>query len=181
LLREIEQALSNHSKMVCSIGVFTPEYGFEHIAEAIEMVRWDSGQDIGLLLIDGGFILEDYSEYKNKVVQNREWITVLETIPHQQVLEILKRCDVFVRGVAFESYGVSRVESILCGTPVIATPVGETKGMLLYEYGDVSALIANLKQVLFQESPNKTFFWADYFKREAKANLRNIVNVIASV
>lgn len=181
LPREIEQRLAQHTKLVCSIGVFTPEYGFEHIAKAIEMVRWDSGQDIGLLLIDGGFVLENVSEYKNKVVQNRGWIAVLEGIPHQEVLEILKRCDVFVRGVAFESYGVSRVESILCGTPVIATPMGETKGMLIYEYGDVPALITNLKQVLFQESPDKTSFWAAHFKREAEANLRSIVDVIASV
>lgn len=179
LTGEIEQVLTRHSKLVCSIGTFSKEYGFHQIAEAVEMVRRDSGRDIGLLLIDGGFILEDVSEYKNKVMRNREWISTFESIPHQQVLGILKRCDVFVRGVALESYGISRVESILCGTPVIATSVGETRGMLLYEYGDVSTLIKNLKQVLFQECPDKTSFWADHFKREAEANLRSLVDVIA--
>ena len=57
---------------------------------------------------------------------------------------LMEDADVVVRGHARESYGLSRVESLLAGTPVVGTPVGEQLFVATYEYGDPDSLRAAL-------------------------------------
>ena len=42
--------------------------------------------------------------------------------------------------------GISRIEALWCGVPVVATRAGETRGMLLYDFGDVEQLTVSCKQ-----------------------------------
>ena len=170
------QLWASRQKRVCSIGVFVPAYGFQQVAEAVEELRRRTGKDIGLLLIDGGFALDE--EYREVVLWDRDWITVVEEIPNNEVYEILRRSDVFFRGVEVESYGISRVESLWCGTPVVATRTGEMRGMLLYDFGDIDQLVAQLQAVLLYpviEEPNP---WAEQFTREAEENLQTIARLL---
>ena len=90
----------------------------------------------------------------------------------------MKRSDLFVRGVCYESYGLSRVEAIWCGLPVVATSVGETRGMLLYDYGDEEALTRQIKRALSDSSGLDVEMWATTFRREAEENLRALMNAI---
>ena len=178
LPEHILNAFTGYDKVICSIGVFTPNYGFKHIANAVDVIRQDSCLKIALILIDGSFAKDaDYA----KAVKGRDWIKVFENISHPHVLAILKKCDVFVRAVALESYGLSRVEAILCGTPVVATRVGETRGMLLFEYGDEVALIKQINEALFNPSVRQDIhFWADQFRNEAEKNMTNLISIINS-
>src|SRR5437762_719691 len=123
-----------YSKGVCSIGVFFPSYGFKDVAEAVERLRNRTSEDIGLILLDGGFVRDE--QYRNETLRCRDWITVLEKVPNPELYKILKRSDVFVRAFADESYGIARIEAIWCGIPVVATRAGETRGMLLYDFGN---------------------------------------------
>jgi glycogen(starch) synthase len=158
---------------VCSIGVFTHEYGFAHAAEATERLRAETREDIGLLLLDGTFARDD--GYRAEVLRGREaWTTVLENVPNPEVYQVLKRSCAFVRGFAFESYGISRVEAIWCGLPVVATTAGETRGMLTYEFGDVDALCKQLSRALYDPPRGDVAAWAETFRREAEENLRAI-------
>jgi glycosyltransferase involved in cell wall biosynthesis len=160
------------AKRVCSIGVFIREYGFAHVAEAVERLRLETNEDIGLVLLDGDFAKDD--EYRAEVLRNRDWIVVLKNVAHSLVFQILKQSDVFVRGFGLESYGLSRVEAIWCGLPVVATRAGETRGMLLYDFGDVEELVAQLKRALSGEQAGKTMEWAARYQEEAGENLRAI-------
>jgi len=160
-------------KKVCSIGVFIPEYGFAHIAEAVQRLRSETGEDIGLLLLDGDFATEE--EYKSEVLRGRDWIVVLKNVAHLKVFQVLKRSDVFARGFGLESYGLSRVEAIWCGLPVIATRAGETRGMLLYDFGDVEELTAQLKRALSEDRSQETRKWAARYQTEAEENLSAII------
>jgi len=160
-------------KKVCSIGVFIPEYGFAHIAEAVQRLRSETGEDIGLLLLDGDFATEE--EYKSEVLRGRDWIIVLKNVAHLKVFQVLKRSDVFARGFGLESYGLSRVEAIWCGLPVIATRAGETRGMLLYDFGDVEELTAQLKRALSEDRSQETRKWAARYQMEAEENLSAII------
>lgn len=173
---QIEETISRYDKLICSIGVFIATYGFEHIANAVEVIRQESKTDIGLLLVDGSFASDE--SYKSKVLKNRKWVIVLENVPHGQVLQILKKSDVFVRGVAFESYGLSRVEALWSGTPVVATRVGEIRGMLLYDFGNEEELIQQIKKALFNPSAEDIKVWGDYFGREANDNLLAVIRLI---
>ena len=161
---------------VCSIGVFSPDYGFNDVAAAVEELRQRTGKDIGLLLLDGGFICDEI--YRGEVLWQRDWITVLKEIPNPEIHEILKRSDVFVRAVVDEGFGISRIEALWSGTPVVATRVGETRGMLLYDFGVVEQLVNQLQAVLLYpvwEEPNP---WAAEFRREAEKNLHAVAKVL---
>lgn len=162
-----------HARRVCCIGAFIPEYGFLHAAEAVESLRRETGEDICLVLLDGGFARDE--AYREKVLGDRwQWITVLKNVPHPDVFKILKRCDAFVRGFGLESYGLSRVEAIWAGLPVVATRAGETRGMLPYDFGDVDELISQLKRALSGAHAGATAEWAATYTREAEENLRAI-------
>lgn len=172
---ETEAALAAYlrrGKKVCSIGVFIPDYGFAHVAEAVERLRRETGEDVGLVLLDGDFASDE--EYRSEVLRGRDWINVLKNVAHPHVFQILRRSDAFVRGVVFEGYGLSRVEAIWCGLPVVATRAGETRGMLLYDFGDVEELAAQLRRALSGAHTRETSAWAACYRREAEENLAAI-------
>jgi glycosyltransferase involved in cell wall biosynthesis len=172
---ETEAALEGfmrRAKRVCSIGVFIPEYGFLHAAEAVERLRHETGEDIGLVLLDGDFTSD--AAYREEVLRGREWVTVLKNVPHPHVFQILRGCNAFVRGFGLESYGLSRVEAIWAGLPVVATRAGETRGMLLYDFGDVDALASQLGLALSGGHARETASWAATYRREAEENLKAV-------
>jgi glycogen(starch) synthase len=157
------------ARRVCSVGVFIPDYGFLHAALAVERLRRETGEDICLVLLDGDFACDE--AYREEVLRGREWITVLKNVPHPDVFKIFRRCDAFVRGFGLESYGLSRVEAVWAGLPVVATRAGETRGMLLYDFGDVDELTRQLKRALDGEHTQETAEWAATYAREAEENL----------
>ncbi|MCA1613349.1 MAG: glycosyltransferase [Acidobacteria bacterium] len=167
-----ESALAAYLKRprrVCSVGVFIREYGFGDAARAVELLREASGEDIGLALLDGTFARDE--DYRAETLRGRDWITVLENVPNPQVYQILKRGDAFVRAFGLESYGISRVEALWCGVPVVATRAGETRGLLLYDYGDAAALAAQLRLALASPPRAEIRSWAETYRREAEENL----------
>ncbi|HSS21920.1 MAG TPA: glycosyltransferase family 4 protein [Pyrinomonadaceae bacterium] len=175
-LEKFLQPYLTAAKRVCSIGVFYPSYGFGDVAQAVEQLRESLGKNVALLLLDGHFVCDE--KYRDEVLWDRDWISVLQEVSNPEIYEILKRTDVFVRAFADESYGISRIEALWCGTPVIATRAGETRGMLLYDAGNVEQLTNQLQAVLLYptlEDPNP---WAEVYQKEAKANLRAVAQVL---
>ena len=174
---ETEAALEDftrRAKRVCSVGVFIPEYGFLHAARAVERLRRETGEDIGLLLLDGDFASD--AAYREEVLRDRAWVTVLKNVAHADVFRVLRRCDAFVRGFGLESYGLSRVEAVWAGLPVVATRAGETRGMLLYDFGDVDALTSQLRRALSGGHTRETAEWGATYRREAEENLKAVTS-----
>jgi glycosyltransferase involved in cell wall biosynthesis len=169
---EIEESLRGFARRVCSIGVFIPDYGFLHAALAVERLRRETGEDLGLVLLDGDFASD--AAYREDVLRGRDWITVLKNVARADVFRVLRRSDAFVRATAFEGYGLSRVEAMWVGLPVVATRAGETRGMLLYDYGDVGGLAAQLSRALSGEHARATAEWAGKYRVEAEENLAAI-------
>ncbi|MDQ5836212.1 MAG: glycosyltransferase [Acidobacteriota bacterium] len=172
---DLESSLASYlrrTKRVCSVGAFIPEYGFLHVAESVETLRRETGEEIGLLLLEGDFATDE--GYRREVTGGRDWIVVLKNVARPFVFEIFRRSDAFVRAFGLESYGLSRVEAIWCGLPVVATRAGETRGMLLYDFGDVEALTAQLKRSLSGGHQQETADWAARYRQEAEENLRAI-------
>jgi len=165
-----------HGKRVCSIGVFFASYGFKDVAEAVAVLRERTGKDIGLVLLDGGFVRDE--NYRDELLRERDWITVLEKVPNSEIYAILRLSDVFVRAVADEGYGISRVEALWCGLPVIATRAGETRGMLLYDFGDVEQLVNQLEAALVAPRPAERNASAERYRREAQDNLQAVANLL---
>ncbi|MBV8858268.1 MAG: glycosyltransferase family 4 protein [Acidobacteria bacterium] len=175
LSAELEAATADYTRRarrVCSVGAFLPEYGFLHAARAVERLRRETGEDVGLLLLDGDFAAD--AAYREEVLRGRGWVTVLKNVAHADVFRLMRRSHAFVRGFGPESYGLSRVEAIWAGLPVVATRAGETRGMLLYDFGDVDELARQLKRALSGGHAPATAEWADRYTREAEENLKAI-------
>ena len=172
----ISVSLSKHKKIITSVGVFSPSYGFDHIVSAVELIRNETGSDLGLVLIDGCFLVDN--EFKNKECFNRKWVTVLNNISHPQLYQILKKSDVFVRGTKSESVGLSRIEAVWSGTPVVATNVGEIRGMLLYEFGNIEVLVKKIKEAFHCNSKNNFEYWSQKYHQEAQDNVCKIKRII---
>ncbi len=158
------------ARRVASIGVFIPSYGFAHVAEAVEKLRAETGEEIGLVLLDGTFARDE--DYRAATLRGRDWITVLENVPNPEVYQILKRSDAFVRAFGHESYGISRIEAVWCGLPVVATTAGETRGMHTYNFGDVEELTRQLRRALHDPTARDVRDWGTLFQREAEENLQ---------
>jgi len=176
LQESLVKTISRHEKRVCSIGVFIPGYGFKEVADAVAQIRLESGEDIGLVLVDCGYVRNP--KFESEVFADRDWITVVANVPQSTVMQILKSSDLFVRAFGLESYGLSRVEAIWCGVPVVATRAGETRGMLLYDYGDQAGLVRQMKAALLNSSQRETLHWSAVFQKEAEANLQELINMI---
>lgn len=57
------------------------------------------------------------------IEENPFWIEHYQNIPHIQVLELMKSCDVGLLPTYADSYGFSVLEAQACGLPVISTDV----------------------------------------------------------
>jgi len=172
----IVKAISRNAKTICSIGVFIPGYGFKEVADSVARIRDETGEDIGLVLVDCGYVSNP--SFEALVFADRNWISVIANVPQPIVLQVLKRSDVFVRAFGLESYGLSRVEALWCGVPVVATRAGEIRGMRLYDYGDQEGLVAQIKSALFNSNQQEIEHWADVFQKEAEQNLQDLLKMI---
>ncbi len=172
----VDPLKTRYQGLVCSVGTLAPYYGFQHVVEAVENIRGKTGENIGLLLIDGGTIMEATDEHS--ILKNRPWIEILRKVPHRETLSIIKSCDVFVRSTERESYGLSKIEAIMVGTPVISTKAGATRGMHLYDFGDVGALERCLEAVLHHSGVPDA---AEAKKMYLQIGDRNLEEVIAII
>ena len=175
----LNEALTQYlsaERRICSIGAFVPTYGFKDVAHAVDELRTETGLSLALLLVAGGFAQDD--RYRDEVLAGRDWISVVEDVSNDEVFPILKSSDIFVRGNVDEGYGISRVEAIWSGLPVIATNVGETRGMLTYEFGDIQSLKEQLRRALSEGKPEDLNEAAAMFHQEAERNLEDLKRVL---
>lgn len=77
-------------------------------------------------------------EMKNMIADNREWIEHYTSLPNEQVLEKLKKCDVGLLLTRGDTFGFSVLEMQACGLPCVTSDVwslpeinGEECGWLL--------------------------------------------------
>ena len=177
LPKSIRDTLSSCDKVVCTMGAFISNYGFKEIVNAVENLRKQHNLDIHLVMIAGGYIKD--SNYKNDLLRGRDWTHEFTDLPHSQALQILKASDIFVRATMEESYGLCKVESILCGTPVLATNTGETRGMYLYDSHDEDQLKTQLYKILNEQPDPDRQNFSGLFKQEAQQNLQYILSLIS--
>lgn len=57
------------------------------------------------------------------IAENSDWIEHYQNLPHIQVMELMKGCDVALLPTYADSYGFSVLEAQSCGLPVISTDV----------------------------------------------------------
>jgi len=171
LLPQIKEELAECSRLIVSIGAFLPNYGFREIIEAVESIRNKSELKPTLVLLELTFATN--TKYKISALKNRDWIKVYTDIPQSQAFQILKLGNVFVRATSEESYGLSKIESLWCGTPVVSTDTGETRGMTLFDRENPEQMVQVIEDVLSKPNQKDVHENAEFFKKEARKNLNS--------
>jgi len=147
------------------------------VANAFACIRQERPA-AGLVLIDAGFTVD--ISYRAAVIQLLKKLPghsymVLSRVPHDHVLQILRESAVLIRGVRRESFGLSRVEAILMGTPVVTTDAGETHYMTLYQCGNPEDLAQKVLVVL-ERKPDLADAQA-FFRKMGEETLTRILDV----
>jgi glycosyltransferase involved in cell wall biosynthesis len=167
---------SKHARRVCSVGMFIELYGFHHVAVAVDKLREETGLDVGLLLVDGAVAEEP--GFRKSILKDRPWIDVVACVPQSTLTKTFHMSDAFVRGFAAEGYGLTRIEALWAGVPVVAANSTEVRGMLAYEFDDIATLAKHLRDIFEGHPAPDSAEWAEKFRKEAEHSLAEHLRIL---
>ena len=113
-------------------------------------------KDVKLRIAGSGYEGANLMELQRQInelgIQNQ--VEVLGLIPQKELLDLIQNCHALVSSSYTETFGVSGIEALACGKPVVATRSGgpefyvtERNG-LLTPPGDVEAFAAAMQQMV---------------------------------
>jgi glycosyltransferase involved in cell wall biosynthesis len=113
-------------KVIIQVGSFQHRKGHDLLVEAFQSVRQRHPETALLLVGSTGAEGDAVRRLVCQLgLQNSVWL--FENVPHEQILGILARCDLFVlcsrweKGVVGEGFAIALLEAAVAGLPVVAT------------------------------------------------------------
>jgi glycosyltransferase involved in cell wall biosynthesis len=168
-----------HEPLIVAIGAMLPLHDFLTIARTFLDLR-STHPRAGLVLVSTGAATDEAHRAEVRtVLEGRDDVLYLDDVRHPQLLGLIDRASVVIRAPATESYGLSRVEAMVLGTPVVATATGEQRYTIPYEFGDPGSLGRAIDRALSGGGPDVHEVKA-YFTALANANLDAVVAAYAS-
>lgn len=107
-----------------------PKNGVEYIIESLGLNVQPASPEVKLLIIGQGFLEQQLKQKVNELKLD-ERVKFAGFVDNDSLPKILASCDAFVRPSLSEGFGVSFVEAMAAGIPVIATQVGGIKDFLV--------------------------------------------------
>lgn len=161
---------------ILTIGIYKENYGFDDVVQAVKLVRDRTKPNIHLIILDAAFDRDE--NYRERILQGQEWVHTFEAMSSSQVTYIMQQADLFIRATRDESYGLSKVEALLAGLPVICTPTGETRGMTLYYAGEVGDLADKIFQQMQPDADTDSEDWQALYQHIAEENLTQLIHIL---
>ena len=131
-----------------SVGNLLPIKGFDKLIQAYAIVH----DDDKLIIIGGGPEKERLQEQVNQLGLS-DSVTLTGPLERTKINEIYKNCHAFVLASESETFGVSYIEALYAGLPVVATRCGgpesfvnESNGTLV-AVNDVQAIAKGLRRI----------------------------------
>ena len=124
----------------------------------------------------------DIAWAKEKIQANPDWIEYYETMPNQQVLELLKTCDVGLLPTYADTYGFSALEAQSAGCPVISTDVRALPEINNTEVGWLINVPKNELGEAYYQTPEDRQFLSERIQSGLEHIIRGIAqepNIIA--
>jgi D-inositol-3-phosphate glycosyltransferase len=132
----------DHESIVLYVGRFDPIKGIDRLLEAVTHLQ--DHRRLRLVIIGGDG--PDTPEYQNlqrmtrkSGIQNR--VTFVGRIEQKHLPPYYSAADVLVVPSYYESFGLVGLESLACGTPVVATEVGAMRSIL--RDGETGQIVAH--------------------------------------
>ena len=163
----IEQFFGRHSPVLATVGLLEPEYDLPLQIRAIGELR-KSYPGAGLIIVGAGSLHSELAQLIAGAADS-EHILLYGDLAHQHTLQVLRRCDAFLRTTLYDGDSVSVREAIHIGTPVVASDNGmRPDGVTLFRIGDLASLLESTDRAL-QTGKTKS--------NEIAADNRNVVAV----
>ncbi len=120
-----------NDKIILFVGRIDPLKGMDKLIKALPYLR--NIQGLRLLVIGGGEHSQHEIEQLQKLayslkIQNS--VAFLGLVKHEQLPYFYSAADACVVPSYYESFGLVALESLACGTPVVATDVGDFKSII---------------------------------------------------
>lgn len=144
------------------LGRFERRKGIDFLIKAIPRVR-ESFADVKLYIAGSGVLSPGLEKYikKNHLSRN---LSFLGTIKDTSLNEWYNKMEIVIVPSVFEGFGLTAIEAMACGTPVIATDVDALRDVvedgfngLLVPYNDVQALSDKIICMLKNRSEQSKF------------------------
>lgn len=121
-LERVKEVLAGKSKVIVSVGRFSPEKGHKRMIDAFNEV-WQKNNDAYFVIIGGNQrdgLYDELCEYIKTLPCGNNIILILSM---QNPLPIVKACDGFILGSFYEGFGLVLVEADILGLPVVSTDI----------------------------------------------------------
>ena len=148
LFQPIDQRLARQElgwrddKVVLFVGRIDPLKGIDRLLEAVACLPDTRG--LRLMIIGGDEQSESEIERLHQLARAlgiQDLVTFLGLIKHERMPYFYSAADVCVVPSYYESFGLVTLESLACGTPVVATDVGDLKKII--RPGETGYVVAN--------------------------------------
>jgi len=129
-------------KIVLFVGRVDPLKGIDRLLEAVARLSHTRG--LKLIIIGGDGQSESEVERLHQLARAlgiQDFVTFLGLIKHEGMPYYYCAADVCVVPSYYESFGLVALESLACGTPVVATDVGDLKKII--RPGETGYVVAN--------------------------------------
>ncbi|MFO7773312.1 MAG: glycosyltransferase [Dehalococcoidia bacterium] len=140
-----------HDKIILFVGRIDPLKGIDKLIKALPYLRNIAG--LRLVIIGGGEDSQREIEQLKKLahdLKTQDAVTFAGLVKHHRLPYFYSAADVCVVPSYYESFGLVALESLACGTPVVATDVGNHKSVI--RQGETGYLVAdNAPQLLAEK------------------------------
>lgn len=144
------------------VGRLDKRKGIDFLVKTIPFIKKEI-PDIKLFVIGDGKMRKKLEKYvRNNDIESN--VKFLGFVPNSYLLRWYNRCQLTIVPSVFEGFGLTVIESLACGTPVIATNVDgirsiikNNKNGILVEYGNKKELAGQVVRLLNNPSLRKEF------------------------
>jgi glycosyltransferase involved in cell wall biosynthesis len=153
-----ENRINSHLYEIITVGAYTPVKDQITMLNALKLIDYPLNKKIRFTWVGingwgGEFenevkkIIEDYNFFNIEIV-------LIKYATSNEIAKFLKQSDLFLTSSLCETFGVSVLESLACGVPVITTQSGGINEMITLENGriirikDSEAMANQIKNIM---------------------------------
>lgn len=158
LIRELD--IPERAQIVGSVGRLAHEKNYEEVIDAFKVLH-EKDPNLYLLLAGDGPHRNDLEEYSKKLGVFK-YVRFPGRVDIDQTYKYYKLMDVFVSASSFETQGLTYIEALASGTPVVARKDDAivdviTDGENGYQYVTVEEMVEKTSSLLLDSSKLKKF------------------------
>lgn len=139
--KSVLKSKKKKERRIVSIGGGMPQKRNLEICKAIEKLNQEKNMKLTYLVIGE-------NRTKKDEIKQYDFVTYIDKMPHDQVLEVLSESFLYIQNSEFETFGVSVIEALLCGCNLlISSNIGAKEVISTIESKDLIFHPSNIEEI----------------------------------